>query len=150
MNMLIFSTQGSWCIVLDAHIRRVLRLHSGEVKILIISCYFTILAVFIVTTFTLHKIQDLEKVISDLTNYFACEATGTLKECDKPFMGLQRRTVSIVTFVLIGLYPIVNLVYVLNIPELKQKISPRSKSTRSSNGIAPTEMIPQLQVKLSP
>lgn len=139
--MLISSIQGSWCSKLHAHIRRVLRLHSGEVKVLIISCYFTVFSVFIVTTFTLHKLQNLEQLLNDITNYFVCEATGTLRDCDKPSVELHRRIVSIVTFVLIGLFPIVNMVYVLNIRELKQKISkcfPKSKRqiTSSSNGTA--------------
>ena len=121
--MHISSLQGSWYSVLYAHIRKVLQLHSGEMKVLLISCYFTIFSVFIITTFTLHKIQSLEQLISDITNYFACEATGMVKDCDKPSVELHRRIVSIVTFMLIGLFPIVNLVYVLNIQELKQKVS---------------------------
>ena len=99
------------------------KLHSAEVKVLIISCYYAILAVVIITTFTVHKIQDLEQLISDITNYFACEATGTLRDCDKPSVELYRRGISLVSFPLVGLFPVVNLIYVLNIQELKRKIS---------------------------
>lgn len=129
--MLISSIQGSWCSKLHAHIRRVLRLHSGEVKVLIISCYFTIFSVFIVTTFTLHKLQNLEQLLNDITNYFVCEATGTLRDCDKPSGTLHRRIISIVIWVLVGINPIVNLVLVINTRELKLKISkyfPKSNS----------------------
>ena len=130
--MLISSTQqGHWCSVFYAHIRKVLQPHCGEkVKVLIISCYFPILAVFLITTFTLHKIFDLEQTITDIISYFICEATGTLRECDKPSLLLHRRSICMVTHILSGLFPIVNLVYVLNVQELKRKISkccPRSK-----------------------
>ena len=121
--MFISSIQGSWRSEVYAHIRKMLKLHSGEVKVLVISCYYAILALVFAATITLHKIQDLEQFISDITNYFLCEATGTLRECDKPSVDLYRRGVSLVSFILIGLYPIVNLIYVLNIQELKQKIS---------------------------
>ena len=138
--MLIFPThQASWCGMLYAHIKKLFKLRSGEAKVLIISCYFTVFAVFIITTFTLHKLQNLEQLIGDITNYFACEATGTLRDCDKPSVELHRRIVSIVTFILIGLFPIVSLVYVLNISELKQKLlkhyDKSKQQIRSSNGI---------------
>jgi len=98
-------------------------LHSGEVKVLVISGYYAIFAVVVLTTFTLHKIQDLEELINDITDYFACEATGTLRDCEKPSVDLYRRIVSIVAFVLVGLNPIVNLVFVINTRNLKRKIS---------------------------
>ena len=151
---LISSLQGSWCSELYAHIKKILKLHSGEVKVLIISCYFTIFAMFIITTFTVHKLQNLAQFFSDLTDYFVCEATGTLRDCDKPIPELQRRIISLVTFALIGLFPVVNLVYVLNIRELKQKFSkhfPNSEQqlSRRRNGTitsisGPMKVLPQL------
>ena len=77
----------------------------------------------IIATLTLHKIQDLEQLISDIRNYFLCEATGTLRECDKPAVELYRRGISLVSFILVGLSPVVSLIYVLNIRELKKKMS---------------------------
>ena len=136
--MFISSLQGSWCSEVYAHIKKVLKLHSGEVKVLVISCYFTIFAVFIITTFTINNVLKQAKLISAIMNNFACEATGTVNECDRSFVDLRGDIFSILTFVLIGLFPIVNLIYVLNIRELKQKISMHfSKSKqqilRSSN-----------------
>lgn len=130
--MSISSTQqGRWCSELYAHIKKLLKLHSGEVKVLVISSYYAIFAVVLITTFTLHKIQNLEQLINDITNYFACEATGTLRDCDKPSGTLHRRIISIVIWVLVGINPIVNLVLVINTRELKLKISkyfPKSNS----------------------
>ena len=77
----------------------------------------------IITTFTVHKLQNLEQFISDIRTYFVCEATGTLRDCDKPIPELQRRILSIVVFSAVGFFPIVNLIFVLNIRELKQKMS---------------------------
>ena len=113
--------------------------HSGEVKVLLISCYYATFAVFIVTTFTITNVQQHEQFISDITDYFMCEATGTVKECDLSFVDQTGDIFTILSIILIGLFPIVNLIYVLNIRELKQKITKYfSKSkrqiTRSSNG----------------
>ena len=109
---------------------------------------------FIITNFTVHKLQNLEQFISDIRTYFVCEATGTLRDCDKPIPELQRRILSIVTFSLAGFFPIVNLIFVLNIRELKQKISklfPKSeqKLSRRRNGTitsisGPMKVLPQL------
>ena len=99
-----------------------IKLHSSEIKVLVISIYYAITILVIVTTATVHKIQDLEQLTNDITNYFMCEATGTLRECDKPTVDLYRRIISLISFTLIGLFPIVNLIYVLNIRELKKKI----------------------------
>ena len=122
--MLTSSLQGSCCSELYAHIKKVLKLHSGEMKVLIISCYFTICSLLIITTFTFIKLQK-DALFSDITDYFECEATGTLKQCDQPFS--VEVSVDIIFIILgyflFGLFPIVSLIYVLNIRELKQKIS---------------------------
>ena len=144
--MFISSSQGSWCSKLYAHIKKMLELHSGEVKVLVISCYFTIFAVYIITNFSISIVHEQADYINNIANYFTCEATGTLKQCDNPFVEVSENIFAILTFVLIGLFPIVNLIYVLNIRELKQKLSkhfPKSKRQliRSSNGIV-TPVVP--------
>ena len=132
--MLIPSLQGSWCSELYAHIKKMLKLHSGEVKVLIISCYFAIFAVLMITTFTIIISQNLAQFISDITNHFMCEATGTLRDCDKPIPDLHGGILSLVTFILVGLLPIVNLIFVLNIRELKQKFSKAFSKIYSRSG----------------
>ena len=119
--MLISSLQGSWCSELYAHIKKVLKLHSGEVKLLIISCYFTVCSLAFLIIFPLANLQK-DALFIDIANYFVCEATGTLRQCDNPFMELGGDILTILAMVLFGLFPIVNLIYVLNIRELKQKI----------------------------
>ena len=108
---------------LYALIKKLINLHSPELKILIISCYYVTFAVFIVTTFTITHIQMEAQFFSDVASYFACEATGTGSECDRSFGELSGEIFSFLSLILIGLFPIVNLVYVLNIQELKQQIS---------------------------
>ena len=146
--MLISSIQGNWCSELYAHIKKVLKMRSGEVKVLIISCYYAIFAVFIVTTFTITNVQKHEQFTSDITTYFMCEAAGTVRECDKSFVDHTGDIFTILSIILIGLFPIVNLIYVLNIRELKQKISkyfPKSKRqiTRNSNGVVTSADVTQ-------
>ena len=100
-----------------------LELHSGEVKVLAISCYYAIFAVFIVTTFTITNVQQHEQFINDIASYFMCEAKGTMNECDLSFVDQTGDIFTILSIFLIGLFPIVNLIYVLNIRELKQRIA---------------------------
>ena len=139
--MLISFLQGCWCSELYAHIKKMLKLHSGEVKVLIISCYFVIFAVIMITTFTIIISQNLAQFIRDITNYFMCEATGTLRDCDKPIPELHGRILTIVTFILVGLLPIVNLIFVLNIRELKQKFSKKKSKIYSRSGTV-TSLVP--------
>lgn len=94
-----------------------------ELKVLIISCYYVIFAVFIVTTFTITHAQMEAQLLRDIGSYFACEATGTSSECERSFAELGGEIFSILSLILIGLFPIVNLAYVLNIQELKHYIS---------------------------
>ena len=117
--MLIF-LQGSLCSQLYAQIKKLVKLHSPELKVLTISCYYVLFAVFIMTTFTITNVQNQMQFISDITEYFACEATGTGKECDRPFAQLSGEIFTVLSLILIGLFPIVNLAYVVNIQELKQ------------------------------
>ena len=61
----------------------------------------------------------------DLKNYFACEETGTIpgKRCSRPLDRLDAAVIFTIFGCLLGLYPLVNLIYVVNIKELKQKFS---------------------------
>ncbi len=60
----------------------------------------------------------------DLATYFACEATGISpgKDCDKSFGRLGPDILGIVNYILLGLYPFVYLIYVVNLQELKTKL----------------------------
>ena len=94
-----------------------------EIKVLIILGYFIIFGVSALTTFgvTLRNGQNFR---NELVTYFLCESTGTSgdKVCSR--MGIEQFSTPIpiaLTLLLFGLYPVVNLVYAVQIQELKQK-----------------------------
>ena len=62
----------------------------------------------------------------DLDRYFDCETTGA-KNCSKPQDRLSGVMLLTMSRYLVGLYPLVNLIYVVNVKELKQNFS-RCKS----------------------
>ena len=96
-----------------------------ERKILISLCYYVVLTVFVLTSFTL-SVRNIEPFSKELRGHFACEQLGQDPEnpmlCDRQrFRRLAYPEVTAVAFVLLGLFPVVNLVYVLNVKELKEK-----------------------------
>ena len=96
-----------------------------ERKILIGLGYYVVLTVFVLTSFTL-SVRNIEPFATELRGHFACEQLGQDPEnpmlCDRQrFRRLAYPEVTAVGFVLLGLFPVVNLVYVLNVKELKEK-----------------------------
>ena len=61
----------------------------------------------------------------DLGEYFACEATGAIpgKDCSRPHDRISAIVLITIAEVLWGLFPLVNLIYVVNVTELKHKFS---------------------------
>ena len=99
----------------------------AEVKIVILFVYFSIFLASILVTFTV-RLHGIDTLIKEIRQYFVCEATGIMpgKVCDRSFERLETEVISIITFTLIGFYPIVSLIYVVNIQELKKKVSRRT------------------------
>ena len=94
-----------------------------EVRVLIILCYFILLGVSALTTFSVSS-QNIQHFTRELISYLLCESTGTTngKLCDRmAFEQLSNPVPTALSFLLLGLYPVVNLIYVVYIQELKQK-----------------------------
>ena len=92
-------------------------------KILIIFVYFSIFlgSTLITLTIRLHGFDDL---ISGITTHFSCESAGVeAEECSRSFERVESEVSTIITYALIGFFPIVNLIYVINFQELKQRFS---------------------------
>ena len=111
---------------------------TPEMKVLIIFIYFIIFGVVGLTSFTL-AIQNIPDFISELTTYFVCESQGVQpgKTCERRFVH-DRLGVDIslmFVYMLIGFYPVVNLVYIINFQELKEKFKFKlpSRSSRCHN-----------------
>ena len=94
-----------------------------EVRVLIILCYFILLGVSALTTFSVSS-QNIQHFTRELISYLLCESTGTTngKLCDRmAFEQFSNPIPTALSFLLLGLYPVVNLIYVVHIQELKQK-----------------------------
>ena len=103
--------------------------HTVQVKVLIVFIYYIMSgASLLVLTFL---VTNRKGISADLTEYFVCESVGVEpgKVCEKTFVRPPLEIAVNVGFVLLGLYPIVNLVYVVNIRAMKERWSTQ-RSTR--------------------
>ena len=94
-----------------------------EIKILIILIYYSIFLAGVISSFTV-RLYGINSLITDIRKYFACEAVGVMpgKVCERSFERLGSEIMSVISYSLIGFYPIVNLIYVVNVQDLKQKV----------------------------
>ena len=102
---------------------------TAERKILIVLVYYVLLAAISLLTFSL-SIKNTDQFIAEVLKYFKCESHGIdhNNHCDKYINSYQKhRQVALISMshVLLGLYPVVNLIYIVNIPELKEYIKKR-------------------------
>lgn len=94
-------------------------------------CYYAILGIIGVTGFNASSLE-LRNFSSELDAYFLCEREGTGQICDRSgFESLTDPALQTIAFILVGIYPAINLVYVIHIADLKslkQKICSLFKS----------------------
>ena len=89
---------------------------TAERKILIVLLYYITLGVFTFTSFTLFTKHIDQNAIATI-EYFECEKSGRNNTCSYDVQ--QTPYVSFITFLLIGLFPGINLVFAVNVQELK-------------------------------
>ena len=68
--------------------------------------------------------RNTDNVYAAFVNYFACEASGTSPKCDAAKVALDALTVPglwITVYILLGAFPAIYLLYVVNFGEVKQK-----------------------------
>lgn len=99
---------------------------TAEKKIVIVLVYYILLAAISLVAFSL-SIKSTDHFIDEVLNYFKCEGHGVHPDnhCDKHIDSyLKHRQVALISMshILLGLYPVVNLIYVVNIQELKKLI----------------------------
>ena len=86
-------------------------------------CYYVLLTVVALTSFTIAT-RNSGPFAEQLSNYFTCETRGNdpNNPCDRnTFRQLAIPWLTVVSLVLIYMLPAINLVYALNIKELKEK-----------------------------
>lgn len=85
-------------------------------------CYYVVLAAVSLTAFTL-SIRELSTLFHHIVQYYICEQGG--HDPDAPcsraaFEALQKPGITTLSYILLGLFPVVNLVYALNVQELRE------------------------------
>ena len=110
------------------------RVSTAELKILIVFFYFFIFSVISLTAFTIIS-QNVTEFVSELTFYFACESQGIQpgRTCERGFNRVGSEVALIFVYILLGFFPVVSLVYVINYQEMKEQFS--KWFARDGNGI---------------
>ena len=85
-------------------------------KILIVFLYYVSLGALALTTFTLVT-RNYNNHITETLQYFECQKSGSNNTCS--YYPETNSTIAAMTFCLLGLFPAVNLVYVVNFKATK-------------------------------
>ena len=110
---------------------------SAERKLLIILCYYVLLVVISLTGFTV-SLRSSGLYIGALLEYMQCEATGVDPENPCNRASFEEQTypgLTTLAYVLLWIFPAVNLIFAVNISELKEKF-------KTWRGQAPTKNLP--------
>ncbi len=81
----------------------------------------------------------LEQFQGKLTEYFMCEATGEFPgkvPCDRSFGRVGAEILAAIAYLMVGFFPFVSLIYVVNINELKMKLKMIPKRGMSSMNLS--------------
>lgn len=99
---------------------------TAERKILIVFCYNVMLVMLAMTSYTIGS-RNEEVVMAAIKEYWQCEAIGI--DPDRPCINLRASFeeltypgLYVLGYLIFGLFPAVNLIFVVNIKELKKKL----------------------------
>ena len=94
---------------------------GAEIRVLIVFCYNMALGLCAQTYFS-RASKMIPELFDELEEYFDCESVGTNgSTCDRS--GFERLTdpeLATMGYFLVGVYPVVNLVYVIHIGDLRK------------------------------
>ena len=96
---------------------------TPERKLLIILCYYVLLAMVALSGVSV-PLRNAEPLTNVVTEYWKCEAAGIVPEnpCNRAPLEQQTNPELItISYVLLWIFPTVNLIFAVNISELKQK-----------------------------
>jgi len=89
---------------------------TAEKKLLIIFSYYVVLASIALTSFTL-SIRNSDNFISGIQAYFFCEQGGIDPDnpCSRDYLINSYPSIATLSFILLALFPVVNLIYAINL-----------------------------------
>lgn len=112
---------------------------TAEKKLLVVFCYYIILATVALTTFTVVT-RNASNYIKNIQRYFLCEQGGydPNNPCSHDFRRQSYPSLTTLSYVLLGLFPVVNLIYAINLKEMKEifqkmKLNKKNKAHGSSD-----------------
>ena len=119
---------------------------TAQKKLLVVFCYYVMLSVVDLTTYTMIA-RNSPVLRESLQRYFFCEQSGrdSSKPCNRSeFENMTNASgITLSYILLLAVFPVVNLVYIVNIQELKEiwrKYFTLKKPLNSSNTIAVNTM----------
>ena len=102
---------------------------------MIVLVYFLIIALYSLPNFSVSALAGTT-FKERLNTYFECESQGIQpgRTCERNFNRFTGEIVNAVTIILYALYPVVNLLFIINFYEIKQRllrVRSRRRTTRS-------------------
>ena len=97
---------------------------TAERKVLIVFVYYVVLAVVALTAFTLIA-RDKDKFFNEIIRYFACESKGPDEPCPRNYIQLPHSILSSLSYILLGLFPMVNFIFVISVQGLREYLQRR-------------------------
>ena len=94
---------------------------TAEKKLLVVFSYYVVLASVALTAFTL-SIRNSSNFITSIQQYFLCEQGGhdSSSPCSRDYISQSFPSLTTLSYILLGLFPVVNLIYAMNLKELKE------------------------------
>jgi len=86
--------------------------------------FYVVLLTIALTAYTLST-RNMDNLISGIQTYFFCEQSGYNPDnpCNRDYLTNLNPSISTLTYVLLALFPVINLIYAINIMELKNFIN---------------------------
>ena len=120
---------------------------TAERKLLIILCYYVLLAIVALTGVSI-PLRNAEPLANALIEYWQCEAAGIDPDnpCSRASIEQQSNPALItISYVLLWLFPAVNLIFAVNIKEIRQKFKTwSSKTATPTDSSSEANAVPQL------
>ena len=104
--------------------------------------YYIVLSSVALTSFTLAT-SNVENLVSGIQEYFFCEQGGFDPEdrCTRDYQKHTSPYLTTISYALLGLFPVVNLIYAINLNELKAALPkwlPKLKKKSSQSPDTPS------------
>ena len=96
---------------------------TAEKKLLVVFCYYVLLSSEALMAFTLST-KNASQHIRNIQLYFLCEQGGynSSNPCSRDYLANSYPSVTALSYILLGLFPVVNLIYATNFQELKEAL----------------------------